>query len=167
MTSHDTPRASDAHGDTGRERGRPRLARGWLIRHPWPLALGLIALALVPMVLLWDWNWFKGPVERQVEARTGRELRIAGDLDVDLGWTPTISAEGVRFGNAPWSENPTMAASERVEFSIALRPLLRGQTLIPQLRLSAPRLELERRPGGVGNLELRERRREWPRGIAP
>ena len=162
MTSHDTPRASDAPGDTGRERGRPRLARDWLIRHPWPLALGLIALALVAMVLLWDWNWFKGPVERQVEARTGRELRIAGDLDVDLGWTPTISAEGVRFGNAPWSENPTMAASERVEFSIALRPLLRGQTLIPQLRLSAPRLNLERGPEGVGNWEFGERDGDGP-----
>ena len=156
MTANAPPRKPDAPGDNGPKRGRPRLTRDSLARHPWRLALGLLALALVLLTLLWDWNWFKGPVERQVEARTGRELRIAGDLDVDLGWTPTISAEGVHFGNAKWSKNPTMAATERVEFSIALRPLLRGQTLIPQLRLSAPRLNLERGPEGVGNWEFGE-----------
>ena len=162
MTTPAPPRAPDAADEDGPERGRPRLTRDALARHPWRLALGLVALALLLLVLLWDWNWFKGPVERQVEARTGRELRIAGDLDVDLGWTPTISAEGVRFGNAQWSKNPTMAATERVEFSIALGPLLRGQTLIPQLRLSAPRLNLERGPEGVGNWEFGERDGDGP-----
>ena len=42
-----------------------------LRRHPWRVALAILALALVMLVLLWDWNWFKGPVERIVQARTG------------------------------------------------------------------------------------------------
>lgn len=124
-------------------------------RHPWLLALAVIAMALVVLVSVWDWNWFKGPIERQVQARTGREFDIGGDLDVDLHWrTPTIRAERVRFGNAAWSKQPTMAQAERVEFSIRLWPLLRGQVRIPELRLSQPVLHLEMGPGRTGNWKL-------------
>ncbi|HEY0662956.1 MAG TPA: AsmA family protein [Lysobacter sp.] len=126
-------------------------------RHPWLSALGLLAIAIIVLVLLWDWNWFRGPVERQVEARTGREFDIGGDLDVDLDWTtPTIRADAVRFGNAAWSKQPTMAATDRVEFQVELWPLLRRDLRIPDLRLSKPRLHLETGPQGIGNWKFGE-----------
>ena len=103
------------------------------------------------LVLLWDWNWFKGPIQRQVEQRTGRTFEIGGDLDVDLGWAPTIRADRVRFGNAPWSKQATMASAERVEFDLELRPLLRREVRIPRLRLARPVLNLEVGPKGIGN----------------
>lgn len=124
----------------------------WVRRHPVLTALGVIALLVVILIAIWDWNWFKGPVERQVEARTGRSFDIGGDLDVDLGWTPVVSAEKVRFGNAAWSRDPVMASAERAELAIALWPLLRGQVLLPMIRLDHPRLLLETNPkGGAGN----------------
>jgi uncharacterized protein involved in outer membrane biogenesis len=124
----------------------------WLRHHPVLTALGVIALPIVILIAIWDWNWFKGPVERQVEARTGRSFDIGGNLDVDLGWTPVVSAEKVRFGNAPWSRDPVMASAERAELAIALWPLLRGQVLLPMIRLDQPRLLLETNPkGGAGN----------------
>ncbi len=110
-----------------------------------------MVLALVVLVLLWDWNWFKGPIERQVERRTGREFDIGGNLDVDLGWVPTIRAEQVRFGNAAWSKQPTMASAERVEFEIELKPLFRSSVRIPSLRLIKPVLNLEKGRDRVGN----------------
>ena len=85
--------------------------RSALAAHPWRVVLGLLALAIVVLVLLWDWNWFKGLVERQVEARTGRSFNIGGDLDVDVDWTPTITLDDIRFGNATWSKEPTMASA--------------------------------------------------------
>ncbi|MBA2238531.1 MAG: AsmA family protein [Lysobacter sp.] len=132
------------------------------MQHPVLLALGLIAAALVVLVLVWDWNWFKGPVERQVEARTGRQFDIGGDLDVDLGWTPTISASGLRFGNAPWARKPTMAEADKLEFAIHLPSLLRGDVRIPMLRLSAPRVNLERGPDRRGNWEFGDGDGEGP-----
>lgn len=45
----------------------------------------LLLAALVVLILLFDWNWFKGPLERLVQARTGRTFKIDGDLDVDPG----------------------------------------------------------------------------------
>ena len=117
----------------------------------WSL-LALLALAIVVLIAIWDWNWFRGPIERQVQARTGREFHIRGNLDVDLGWTPRICAESVSFGNAAWSRQPVMADARRAELHIALRPLLRGQVLLPQITLERPRLLLETNPrGGPGN----------------
>lgn len=118
----------------------------------------MLALALVALIALWDWNWFKGPIERQVQARTGRTFTIGGDLDVDLDWkTPTVRADAVRFGNAAWSKEPTMASADRIEFEIEWRPLvLRREVRVPGLRLSRPQLHLEMGPGRVGNWKFGE-----------
>lgn len=49
------------------------------------IALAILALVLFVFFILFDWNWFKRPVESLVQARTGRAFHIGGDLDVDLG----------------------------------------------------------------------------------
>lgn len=131
-------------------RSLPPALRG-ISRHPWLTAFGLLLLAIVVLVLLWDWNWFKGPIERQVERRTGREFEIGGDLDVDLGWVTTIGADRIRFGNAAWSKQATMASAQRVEFDIELKPLLRRDVRVAALRLSRPVLNLEMGPDRIGN----------------
>ncbi len=111
----------------------------------------LVGLAV--LIALWDWNWFKPLVERQVEARTGRRFEITGNLDVDnLGWTPLIRIGGPRFGNASWSKEPLMATADDLALAIELKPLLfQRQVSVPQMRLSKPHLRLEVGPGGVGN----------------
>ncbi len=116
------------------------------------LVASAIVAALVALWILFDWNWFKGPLERQVSARTQREFRIDGDLDVDLGRITTISAERLHLGNAPWSKEPVMAAAQRAELDVALWPLIfRRQFRIPEIRLAQPRLHLETGPEGKGN----------------
>jgi uncharacterized protein involved in outer membrane biogenesis len=138
--------------DRRRPHESPRKLADPLRRHPWWTALGFIALALAVLIALWDWNWFKGPIERQVQARTGREFSIDGNLDVDLDWrSPTIRADALRFGNAAWSKQPVMAAADRVEFKIRMWPLLRRQVRIPDLRLTRPVLNLEVGPQRIGN----------------
>ena len=144
-TPPDQPRPGRDH-KTSRHPALPGLAR-----HPWLTAFALLAVAIVVLVLLWDWNWFKGPIERQIEKRTGREFDIAGDLDVDLGWIATIRADQVRFGNAAWSQQPTMASVDRVEFELELKPLFRRNVRIPALRLRQPVLNLEIGPDRIGN----------------
>lgn len=119
--------------------------------HPVLTVLAIALLAVLVLFLLWDWNWFKGPLERQVASATGRTLRIDGNLDVDLGWTPTVSAEGVAFSNADWSEEPRMARAERVELDIDPWHILAGTVRIPAIRLQAPVVHLETGPDGTGN----------------
>lgn len=120
-------------------------------RHPWLTAAGVFALAIVALIVLWDWNWFKGPIERQVEARTGRKLEIAGDLDVDLGWVPVIRADALTFANAGWARQPSMASAQRLELAIELWPLFKGDVRIPDIRLTRPRVSLQTDPAHGGN----------------
>ncbi len=129
-----------------------RRARDAVAAHPWRTAFAVLALAVVALALLWDWNWFKGPVERIVQARTGRSFEIGGDLDVDLGRVTTVRADALRLGNAAWSKHPTMASADRLELRIEpLALLFRREVRIPEIRLAGPDLRLETGPKGVGN----------------
>jgi uncharacterized protein involved in outer membrane biogenesis len=123
-----------------------------LRRHPRLTGLAVLAITIVVLVAMWDWNWFKGPVERQVQSRTGRSFDIGGQLDVDLGRVTTIRADKLRFGNADWSKQDTMASVDRLDFGIEVWPLLfHRQVRIPTIHLAHPELLLEKGPKGVGN----------------
>ncbi|GAA3933387.1 AsmA family protein [Luteimonas lutimaris] len=135
-----------------------RRARDAVTGYPWLTVLAAVVVALVVLALLWDWNWFKGPVERAVEARTGRSFEIAGDLDVDLGRVTTIRAGGLTLGNAEWSKQARMASADRLELQIRPFALLRGDIVVPQIRLDKPDVRLETGPEGGGN---------WDFGMAP
>ncbi|OEY99398.1 hypothetical protein BIY45_17055 [Stenotrophomonas sp. BIIR7] len=128
---------------------RPR----WRLRRPgkrgqrWLAILVFLFAMILLVIALWDWNWFKGPVERAVQAKTGREFHIGGNLDVDLGRTLTVRADGLTFANAEWSKTPRMASADRAEIDLRAWPLLRGQIRIPEIRLTRPDLLLETAPG--------------------
>ncbi|QHI96889.1 AsmA family protein [Xylophilus rhododendri] len=108
-------------------------------RHP--VAIG-IAVALVLLVLLFDWNWFRHPLERYISKKTERTFTIS-DLHVKLGLTPTIRMRDVVFGNAKWSKEPHMASIPELEFSVSLRDLPE-KVLIPRVALTKPDLLFER-----------------------
>ena len=131
---------------------RARSRRDAIRLHPWRTLGVLLLVALVALIVLWDWNWLRGPIERVVHARTGRTFDIGGDLDVDLGRTTRVRMDAVRFGNAAWSKRGDMATSDRVEFGFELVPaLFRRDFRVADLRLTRPRLDLERGPEGTGN----------------
>ncbi|MGH8515934.1 MAG: AsmA family protein [Panacagrimonas sp.] len=112
-----------------------------------------IVLVIVALLVLWDWNWFKRPIEQHVEQQTGRRFVIGGDLDVDLGWTPTVVLEDVHLGNAPWARAKDMLGAERADFTIDLRELIAGRLSLPSIALTAPRIDLQNSPKG-GNWQI-------------
>jgi uncharacterized protein involved in outer membrane biogenesis len=124
------------------------------------IVLGALAALVVALVVLFQWNWLRGPVERIVAWQTGRSFDIAGDLDVDLGRVTTIRADALRFGNADWSPSPTMASADRAEVDVRLWPLLVGEVRLIAIRLTRPRLRLEFGPDGGGNWIFGERKGE-------
>ncbi len=119
------------------------------------IILGVVVAAVIIFLILFDWNWLKGPIERQVSARTGREFRIHGNLDVDLGRVTVIKADALQFGNATWSKERTMAAAQRAEMGIEVWPLIfKRQVRIPEIRLVKANLRLETGPEGKGNWDF-------------
>ncbi|MES2185199.1 MAG: AsmA family protein [Pseudomonadota bacterium] len=108
-------------------------------RHP---AWTGLAVALLLLVLLFDWNWFRHPLERYISKKTERTFTIS-DLDVKLGMTPTIRMRDVYFGNAAWAQEPAMARIEKLEFSVSLRDLPE-KVLVPRVAMTKPELLFER-----------------------
>lgn len=111
----------------------------------WLAVLVFLLAAILLLIALWDWNWFKGPVERAVQAKTGRALHI-GNLDVDLGRVTTIRADSITFANAQWARQPKMASADRVEIDVRVLPLLRGSVQLPEIRLTRPDALLQTAP---------------------
>ncbi len=122
---------------------RPRHA-GWLVL--------LLALAVIGWVIVcFDWNLFRGYVERRVGAATGREFHIDGDLGVQLSMHPLVTMNRLRLGNIPGARQPVMAAAQRLQFRVELWPLLRGQTILPEVHLVKPVVLLEKYANGKDN----------------
>ncbi|HSV61465.1 MAG TPA: AsmA family protein [Variovorax sp.] len=118
---------------------------GFPQRHPFMATLAAVLLLLVLVLLLFDWNWVRPPLERYISQKTEREFRIS-DLDVDIGFTPTVRMRDVHFGNAAWSEQgQPMAKAQMLEFSVSLRDLP-DKILIPRVALTRPELLFERLP---------------------
>ena len=117
-------------------------------------ALAAVAVLLVGVLVLFDWNWLKGPIESQVAARLGRPFQIDGDLDVDLSLRPRITLESVGVGNAPWGSDPLMGKIERVDVTVDLLELIQGEIVLPEVRITKPDLLLETRPDGPPNWQF-------------
>jgi uncharacterized protein involved in outer membrane biogenesis len=124
-------------------------------RRRWIL-LPLVALAAVlsVLVILFDWNWLKGLVEDQASAALGRDVEIAGGLDVELGFQPRIIIEDARLANAPWASDVPMIAAARMETVIDLPALLQGRIELPEVSVTGPAVSLETRPDGPSNWQL-------------
>src|SRR6187455_572041 len=104
----------------------------------------LLALLLVMLGLLFDWNWFKGPIERRVAAETGRSFSIGGNLDGDIGRVLTLRADDLRLGNIPGSPESEMGRARRVELQIEWKSLLEGDLVVTTFAADHVNLLLER-----------------------
>ncbi len=115
------------------------------------IAIGVVAVIIAVGVALFDWNMLRGFIERRVTESTGRELVIGGDLQVDLGFTSRISVENIRFANADWGTAPTMVAIDRLEFSLHVPALFKGDIVLPEIALSSAQVHLEKSRTGEPN----------------
>src|SRR5262245_8373457 len=115
---------------------------------------GLIALLGVGAVIAVnsiDPNSYAGLITTAVEDATGRELKIGGDIDVEIGFTPRIVIEKVSLANPSWSKEPVMAAADRLEVEIRLIPLLFGDVKIKRIVLVGVLVNLEQAADGRAN----------------
>lgn len=114
------------------------------------LAVILVALALGLTFI--DWNHFKGRIERIASARSGRQVTIAGPLQVRV-WsrTPTVSLTGLTVGGPPWEPDPPLARVERAELQLELLPLLTGQLVFRRVSITHPELYLHKEKSGRAN----------------
>ena len=106
--------------------------------------------ALLALILAFDWNWLRRPLEAYVTHKTHRDFTIS-DLSVQLGWTPIIRLHDVVFANAAWAGDEPMARIARAEFSISVPDLFRGRIVVPDAILADGDLRFEHLADGRKN----------------
>jgi len=118
-------------------------------------ALGAIVIVaivtVVAVAVLFDPNQLKGEIERVVKEQTGRTLKLEGNLH--LTFWPSI---GASMGRASLSERgsaASFASLESAQLAVALLPLLHGETIVDQVRLSGLKVDLVKKRDGKFNFE--------------
>jgi uncharacterized protein involved in outer membrane biogenesis len=120
----------------------PRARRRWLVGG------GIVAALVVGIAVflaVFDWTLLKGPIERTVSAKTGREFHIDGRIEVRLRPPVRVVFNGVRMGNADWSRSGRdLFQADRVATTIRVLPLFAGRVVLPMVEVDAPRVSLEK-----------------------
>ncbi|ACI99243.1 AsmA family protein [Rhodospirillum centenum] len=119
------------------------------------LALVLATVLLAPALV--DWNRFRPELADLLATAMGRDVTIAGDVDLTLLPSPTLLAADVALsepGAAPG--RPPLASVGTVEVKVRLLPLLAGRVQIEKLALVDSRMRIEFRPDGsrIGPIDL-------------
>lgn len=114
--------------------------------------LGSLVVVAILVLAFMDWNLLKHPIERIASAKTGRLVRIAGDLRVHIwSWTPTVTVNGLTLGNPRWEANRPLANIDRLEIQLKLLPLLKGDVILPRVALFKPDVYLHQDTSGRAN----------------
>lgn len=112
-----------------------------------------LIIALVLIATFADWNALRGPISRYASAASGREIVIAGNLDVKpWSWTPRIRVQGLHIGNpARYRDRGEFANIADATATVKLLPLLIGRLDIVRLDLSGADVSLYRGENGDAN----------------
>src|SRR4051812_9365778 len=113
----------------------------------------VIAAALIAPFFI-DLNDYKGMIEAKAKEATGRDLKIEGKISLSILPLPSVSVDGIKFGNAPGGSAPNMAEIESAKVKVAIMPLLSHKAQITDIVLTRPVIVLEKLKDGPGNGQL-------------
>jgi uncharacterized protein involved in outer membrane biogenesis len=101
-----------------------------------------------------SWNFLKGPITDRVQAMTGREMEITGEVSVSLLPRPQMQLGSMKLANADWAQTPNMLTVEGLEVEPSIPSLLKGEPALESVTITEPTLTLEGREGKPGNWAL-------------
>ena len=115
------------------------------------VGLGAAGIAILKSM---DFGEYRDVIAEEVEKATGRKIVIAGDLDLNISFSPSLRLEGVTLANAPWGAQPEMLKLKRLEAEVDLMPLLSGEARINRVLLSGVEIALEINKDGRPNWQF-------------
>jgi uncharacterized protein involved in outer membrane biogenesis len=127
----------------------------------WKWVIGIAALLMVTLVVTaylilasYDYNKLKPRITQAVKDATGRELTLGGDIELAIGFSPSLVVADVTFANAAWGSQPQMMTAEKLQVQVHLLPLLFGDAELEGIALIGMDVLLETDATGKGNWEF-------------
>jgi AsmA family protein len=114
----------------------------------WLAAMAAVLIALLFLIAFFPWDLLRQPINRYVSGQLGRRFEITRHLDVKLGRTTTVIADGVEIANPEWARKALLLKATSAEFDIRVWPLLFGKVQIPRIALKSPELGLQAESDG-------------------
>jgi hypothetical protein len=110
------------------------------------IVVGALLLAVIAAVLylhFGDLGRHRGALEQLASDAIGRELRIAGAFEPDIGFTTRLVASEVSLANPPDWPEPHMVSVDNIEVELDLLSLLFGPLTIHDIEVDGARVLLE------------------------
>lgn len=119
----------------------------------------MFIVALAIFLILFRWNWLRGPLAHEISHRLNRPVAITGNLEVHpWSWSPTATINGLVIGNTPWAGRKPLATLPRLTVQVKILPLLKGQVILPLVEANRPDVGLLRDARGRANWDFHPER---------
>ncbi|MDQ3196242.1 MAG: AsmA family protein [Pseudomonadota bacterium] len=118
----------------------------------------LIVVSVAAVSIFFDPNDYKPEVSSWVKDKTGRELTIGGDIDLEFLPRLGVSAEQLALGNAEGFGPAPFATVERVQVRVELLPLIKKELQMDALSIHGLALSLIKDKAGKTNWDDLKRR---------
>ena len=137
------------------------------MRWKWIVGIVLAAFAALLVVVYiiaasYDYNKLKPLITQTVKDFTGRELTMGGDIDLTIGFPPTLEVHDITFQNASWGSEPQMAKLKKLQVQVSILPLIKGNLTVNNLILVEPVFLLEKNKSGQSNLDFDVAKKKEP-----
>ncbi len=116
----------------------------------WLLVVVLI-LATVVVVLLYNPNFAKGPLERQVSELIGYPVSLGGDIELSIGKVTELSFAGLHIAAPAWSTRADLAAVDWLFVSLDTASLFKKNIIVDSLQIRGLQVNLEINSDGENN----------------
>ena len=129
------------------------------MRWKWFVGAGIFLIVVLMAAIFlflytYDYNKLKPRIARMVKEATGRELKLGGDINLALGFSPALVVTDITFANASWGSQPQMAKIDQLQAQVRLLPLLARDVELIGIGLTGVDVWLETNPDGQGNWEF-------------
>ncbi|MCG8382284.1 MAG: AsmA family protein [Gammaproteobacteria bacterium] len=111
----------------------------------------LLVIVLAVMLATLDINRYKDDITQLVQQQTGRDLEIAGEIDLSFFPWLGFSVQSVSLSNAAGFKPETFAAVDTVNLKLKLLPLLKKEVELSAIELAGLSVDLQRRANGTTN----------------
>jgi uncharacterized protein involved in outer membrane biogenesis len=125
----------------------------WIVGVSIFLIIALMVTVYV-FVATYDYNKLKPRIARMVKDVTGRELRLGGEINLAIGFSPSLVVTDVALANVSWGSQPQMIEIEKLQANVRLLPLLFKDVQVNQIDLSGVKVLLETGPEARENWDF-------------
>jgi len=113
--------------------------------------LALLVITALILTQLVDPNRYRGPIERQVTAATGRAFRLQGDIELTFFPWLSLTTGAAELSSPAGFPEPQLLRWRDAHVGVRLLPLLRGELVVDRVRLVGLEARLLRAADGREN----------------